>query len=127
VRLAAELIGAEIDIKSESDVKDEVADALAKMLQVGMAEEAGDDGASVLGGLGDAIDALEADAESGEDNFMDALSRAFQDSEEAEEKSDGDGDSDEAAASGSGDLLSGLEDLIAEAEANEDQAENEEE
>jgi N utilization substance protein A len=34
VRLASELIGAEIDIKSESDVKDEVADALAKMLQV---------------------------------------------------------------------------------------------
>jgi N utilization substance protein A len=34
VRLASELIGAKIDIKSESDVKDEVADALAKMLQV---------------------------------------------------------------------------------------------
>jgi N utilization substance protein A len=34
VRLASELIGARIDIKSESDVKDEVADALAKMLQV---------------------------------------------------------------------------------------------
>ncbi|MDY7095896.1 MAG: transcription termination factor NusA [Acidobacteriota bacterium] len=33
VRLAAELIGAKIDIKSESDVKDEVADALARMLQ----------------------------------------------------------------------------------------------
>jgi N utilization substance protein A len=32
VRLAAELIGAKIDIKSESDVKDEVADALARML-----------------------------------------------------------------------------------------------
>ncbi|MEM8964507.1 MAG: transcription termination factor NusA [Acidobacteriota bacterium] len=38
VRLAAELIGAKIDIKSESDVKDEVADALAKMLQTAMAE-----------------------------------------------------------------------------------------
>jgi N utilization substance protein A len=37
VRLASELIGARIDIKSESDVKDEVADALAKMLQVGLA------------------------------------------------------------------------------------------
>jgi N utilization substance protein A len=33
VRLASELIGARIDIKSESDVKDEVADALARMLQ----------------------------------------------------------------------------------------------
>ncbi|HEX9798819.1 MAG TPA: transcription termination factor NusA [Thermoanaerobaculia bacterium] len=33
VRLAAELIGCRIDIKSESDVKDEVADALARMLQ----------------------------------------------------------------------------------------------
>ncbi len=38
VRLASELIGARIDIKSESDVKDEVADALAKMLQSAMAE-----------------------------------------------------------------------------------------
>jgi hypothetical protein len=36
VRLASELIGARIDIKSESDVKDEVADALAKMLQTAM-------------------------------------------------------------------------------------------
>jgi transcription termination/antitermination protein NusA len=34
VRLASELIGARIDIKSESDVKDEVADALAKMLDI---------------------------------------------------------------------------------------------
>ena len=34
VRLASELIGARIDIKSESDVKDEVADALARMLNV---------------------------------------------------------------------------------------------
>ncbi len=33
VRLASELIGARIDIKSETDVKDEVADALARMLQ----------------------------------------------------------------------------------------------
>src|SRR3954452_8582050 len=33
VRLASELIGCKIDIKSESDVKDEVADALARMLQ----------------------------------------------------------------------------------------------
>ena len=34
VRLASELIGARIDIKSESDVKDEVAGALAKMLDI---------------------------------------------------------------------------------------------
>ncbi len=39
VRLASELIGARIDIKSETDVKDEVADALAKMLNVDVAEE----------------------------------------------------------------------------------------
>ncbi len=36
VRLASELVGCRIDIKSESDVKDEVADALAKMLQTAM-------------------------------------------------------------------------------------------
>jgi N utilization substance protein A len=36
VRLASELIGAKIDIKSESDVKDEVADALARMLKSAM-------------------------------------------------------------------------------------------
>jgi NAD-dependent DNA ligase len=38
VRLASELIGARVDIKSESDVKDEVADALAKMLQTAISE-----------------------------------------------------------------------------------------
>jgi len=38
VRLASELIGARIDIKSETDVKGEVADALARMLQTAMAE-----------------------------------------------------------------------------------------
>ncbi len=43
VRLASELIGARIDIKSESDVKDEVADALARMLQTAMSE--GEEGA----------------------------------------------------------------------------------
>jgi N utilization substance protein A len=40
VRLAAELIGCRIDIKSESDVKDEVADALARMLQSALGSEA---------------------------------------------------------------------------------------
>ena len=39
VRLAAELLGAKIDIKSETDVKGEVADALAQMLQTAMSEE----------------------------------------------------------------------------------------
>ncbi len=39
VRLAAELLKSKIDIKSETDVKDEVADALAKMLETAMAEE----------------------------------------------------------------------------------------
>jgi N utilization substance protein A len=38
VRLASELIGCRIDIKSESDVKDEVADALARMLNTAMSE-----------------------------------------------------------------------------------------
>ncbi|HEY7216277.1 MAG TPA: transcription termination factor NusA [Thermoanaerobaculia bacterium] len=38
VRLASELIGCRIDIKSESDVKDEVADALARMLQTAMSQ-----------------------------------------------------------------------------------------
>jgi len=39
VRLAAELIGCRIDIKSETDVKDEVADALARMLQGAFSDE----------------------------------------------------------------------------------------
>src|SRR6266849_3516500 len=39
VRLAAELIGAKIDIKSEEEVKGEVADALSAMLQEAMAEQ----------------------------------------------------------------------------------------
>lgn len=38
VRLAAELIGGKIDIKSEDEVKGEVADALSEMLKVAMAE-----------------------------------------------------------------------------------------
>lgn len=45
VRLAAELIGAKIDIKSETDVKDEVAGALAQMLQEAMVDEAASSGA----------------------------------------------------------------------------------
>jgi transcription termination/antitermination protein NusA len=42
VRLASELINAKIDIKSETDVKDEVADALAKMLQSAMSQAPGE-------------------------------------------------------------------------------------
>ena len=42
VRLASELIGAKIDIKSETDVKDEVAGALARMLQSASPEPAVD-------------------------------------------------------------------------------------
>ncbi|HEY8022164.1 MAG TPA: transcription termination factor NusA [Thermoanaerobaculia bacterium] len=42
VRLASELIGARIDIKSESDVKDEVADALARMLNDALGGGAGE-------------------------------------------------------------------------------------
>ncbi|MBI2215393.1 MAG: transcription termination factor NusA [Acidobacteria bacterium] len=38
VRLAADLIRAKIDIKSEEEVKDEVADALSQMLQAALAE-----------------------------------------------------------------------------------------
>ena len=41
VRLAAELIGCKIDIKSETDVKDEVAGALAQMLQDAVGADAG--------------------------------------------------------------------------------------
>ncbi|MCP4659728.1 MAG: transcription termination/antitermination protein NusA, partial [bacterium] len=39
VRLASELISSKIDIKSESDVKDEVAGALARMLQTAVSDE----------------------------------------------------------------------------------------
>src|SRR5437588_2555678 len=49
VRLASELIGSRIDIKSESDVKDEVADALARMLQGAIEPAPGAPGAADLG------------------------------------------------------------------------------
>ena len=39
VRLASELLNAKIDIMSETDIKDEVAGALARMLQTAIAEE----------------------------------------------------------------------------------------
>jgi N utilization substance protein A len=62
VRLASELIGCRIDIKSESDVKDEVADALARMLQNAIdgpgAASAGVHGVAVAPGVGAEMAAL---------------------------------------------------------------------
>jgi N utilization substance protein A len=52
VRLASELIGSRIDIKSESDVKDEVADALARMLQTAMSQTPAPKQADVLSAPG---------------------------------------------------------------------------
>lgn len=50
VRLASELVGCRIDIKSETDVKDEVADAFAKMLDLDLApQEAALSGAPGVG------------------------------------------------------------------------------
>ncbi|HVR08560.1 MAG TPA: transcription termination factor NusA [Thermoanaerobaculia bacterium] len=54
VRLASELIGARIDIKSESDVKDEVADALARMLQTALGPSAAEVEAAAPPDLGQA-------------------------------------------------------------------------
>jgi N utilization substance protein A len=46
VRLAAELLGSQIEIKSESDIKDEVAGALANLLQTAISEETPEGGAA---------------------------------------------------------------------------------
>ena len=51
VRLAAELIGAKIDIKSEEEVKGEVADALSAMLQEAMAESRSQTGVREIEGM----------------------------------------------------------------------------
>jgi N utilization substance protein A len=51
VRLAAELIGAKIDIKSEEEVKGEVADALTAMLQEAMAESRSQTGVREIEGM----------------------------------------------------------------------------
>ncbi|MEO8381804.1 MAG: transcription termination factor NusA [Acidobacteriota bacterium] len=53
VRLAAELIGAKIDIKSEEEVKGEVADALTAMLQEAMAESRSQTGVREIEGMPD--------------------------------------------------------------------------
>ena len=151
VRLASELIGCRIDIKSETDVKDEVADALAKMLDIAISDEpqltdlegvteeiaaalasAGIDGVAAAaeateGALmsiegvdqklaaeiiewaqekqATADDAPESDLEAAPDasptmddqDFMAALSRAFQESEGADEGSDAEDDHNSAS------------------------------
>jgi len=68
VRLASELINARIDIKSESDVKDEVADALARMLQTAVSGdgEAAEIGAAEAAAIPDVeIDLTEGRRETG--------------------------------------------------------------
>ena len=61
VRLAAKLTGWRIDIKSESDVKDEVADALARMLQTALGGPAPGARPSVDVGLAPGVSAEIAD------------------------------------------------------------------
>ena len=89
VRLASELINCKIDIKSESDVKDEVAGALARMLQ----DAVGAEGAGLFGGktaeetaaAAGAAFALPESAAAprmGDDEFMAALTRALKESEQ---------------------------------------------
>ena len=79
VRLASELLGARIDIKSESDVKDEVTDALAKILQSSIGGEATP--------LGDGV-AEESSSTMDDQDFMAALNKAFQESEDELGESD---------------------------------------
>lgn len=154
VRLAAELIQCKIDVKGETDVKDEVADALARMLrkefpqlepipldlteipgiEAATATRLEEAGLETLEALEDAsseslqkIDGVDestaqailqwaaekreaaataqgADSSSdatgaatmGDQDFMDALSKAFQESEEKPESSTEKGDSDDS-------------------------------
>ena len=62
VRLAAELIGAKIDIKSEEEVKGEVADALSAMLQEAMAESRAQTGVREIENMPDEWSQLLEDA-----------------------------------------------------------------
>jgi N utilization substance protein A len=62
VRLAAELIRAKIDIKSEEEVKDEVADALSQMLQAALSEAREETSVRDIEGLGEEITNLLEDA-----------------------------------------------------------------
>ncbi len=89
VRLAAELLHAKIDVKSESDVKDEVAGALARMLETELGSGEGDGSQEVSQNSADSEDS----SSPVDDDFMAALSRAFQESE-AEA---GEHDNDESA------------------------------
>ena len=75
VRLASELIGSRIDIKSESDVKDEVADALARMLNTAMSQMPASREADVMGAPGISASVAEALKEGGFGS-IDALSDA---------------------------------------------------
>src|SRR5215213_6086989 len=127
VRLAAELIGAKIDIKSEEEVKGEVADALTQMLQEAMAESraatnvhdiddmpedwadrleaAGyDDLDSVLNASIDDLTAIE-DIDEETASRMIELARKHEQVDEApesdEDDEDADGDDDEDAEDGS--------------------------
>jgi transcription termination/antitermination protein NusA len=77
VRLAAELIGAKIDIKSEEEVKGEVADALTQMLQVAMQEARAATNVHEISGLSDEIaDMLE---EAGYDDLDSILNASVED------------------------------------------------
>jgi len=58
VRLAAELVSAHIDIKSEDEVKDEVADALSAMLQSAMADARAEISVHEISGLAPEMAAL---------------------------------------------------------------------
>ena len=111
VRLAAELIGSEIDIKSETDVKDEVADALAKMLQVGVAEvEDAEAPEAAAAEAGDATAPSESQGEGADGGFMAALSKAFEESESGEgAEGDDPSASEEALRSAVDNLFEGIE------------------
>ncbi len=75
VRLASELIGSRIDIKSESDVKDEVADALARMLNTAMSQMPASREADVMEAPGISSQVAEALRDGGFGS-IDALSEA---------------------------------------------------
>jgi N utilization substance protein A len=62
VRLAADLIRAKIDIKSEEEVKDEVADALSQMLQAALSEAREETNVRDIEGLDEELAAMLEDA-----------------------------------------------------------------
>ena len=77
VRLAAELIGAKIDIKSEEEVKGEVADALAAMLQEAMAESRSQTGVREIENMPDEWSQLLEDA--GYDDLDSVINASIED------------------------------------------------